>query len=328
MGVDVVDGRAVGDAGVGERDLDRPDRALAARVGRGDVVGVARRPVAGELGVDLGAARLGVLLALEDQHRRALAHHEAVAPLGEGTARGLGRVVVGGGERLLLHEAADGELDDHRLGAAGHHHVGAAGADKVHRVADRVGRGRAGGGEDVAGALRAERDRHVAGALVGDELGDGERREPVGSLVEEGAERIFSHLEPADAHAEDGGHAVHVGLLLGAEAGVAPSLVGRRHRVLRELRHVPRLALLQEPRAERVLLEALHLRRNLAGAARGVELGYAADAGLAGLHRLPGRVLAVADCCQHADAGDHHFLHFASPCCKSAAPTQRFGHVM
>ncbi len=60
---------------------------------RGDVVGVARQAVADDFGVDLRAARLGVLVFLEHDHARALAHHEAVAVLVVGAA-GAGRLVV------------------------------------------------------------------------------------------------------------------------------------------------------------------------------------------------------------------------------------------
>src|SRR5690606_22159016 len=66
---------------------------------RGDVVGVGGHAAAYQLGVDLGAAGLGVLLGLEDQHGRALAHDEAVAVDGIG-ARGGGRVVVATRQRL------------------------------------------------------------------------------------------------------------------------------------------------------------------------------------------------------------------------------------
>ena len=43
------------------------------------MVAVGGHAVADELGVDLGSARQGVLTLLEDQGRRSLAHHEAVA---------------------------------------------------------------------------------------------------------------------------------------------------------------------------------------------------------------------------------------------------------
>ena len=60
---------------------------------RGDVIGVARQAVADHLGIDFRAARLGVLIFLEHDDARALAHDEAVAVLVVGAAGLLGLVV-------------------------------------------------------------------------------------------------------------------------------------------------------------------------------------------------------------------------------------------
>ena len=58
------------------RRLERAEQArrhaLALGVRRGDVEGVAVGSVSRQLAVDLGAARLGVLLRLEQKHARAL----------------------------------------------------------------------------------------------------------------------------------------------------------------------------------------------------------------------------------------------------------------
>jgi hypothetical protein len=87
-------------------------RALGAvDVGRGHVEGVGAHAEAGQLGVDLGAARLGVLVLLEHQHAGALAEHEAVAVLVPGAAR-RSRVVVAGGQRARRGEAADAQRRD------------------------------------------------------------------------------------------------------------------------------------------------------------------------------------------------------------------------
>ena len=47
----------------------------------GDMVGIARQAVADQLGIDLGAARLRMLIFLEHDDPGALAHDEAVAVL-------------------------------------------------------------------------------------------------------------------------------------------------------------------------------------------------------------------------------------------------------
>ena len=309
MRVDVVDRRAVGHARVLQRDLDRLDRAGPGRIRRRDVVGVARRAVARELGVGLCAARPRVLLAFENQHRRALAHDEAVAALGERTAARLRRVVVVRREGLHLHEAADRELGDGRLGPARDDDVGAARADHVEREAKGVRRGRARRHDDLRRALRAERDGDVARRLVRNQLGNRERRDAVRPAVEEDLVVVARHVQPADAVADQDADAIHVGLRLGRVARVLPRLDRRRDRILREERHVPRLALVQEPAVDGVGREVLHLARDLRRAAGRVELRDPADAGLARLEVGPGGSLAVAARAEHADAGDHHFLH-------------------
>ena len=58
MGVHVVDARSGRTSGVGERALDRPRRAAALGLGRGQVVRVGGGGVAEQLAEDRGAARL------------------------------------------------------------------------------------------------------------------------------------------------------------------------------------------------------------------------------------------------------------------------------
>ena len=312
VGVDVADCGLVDYAGVPERDLDRLHRAVGRRIGRRDVVGVAGGAVPGELGVDLRAARLRVLLGLEDQHRRALAHHESVAVGVERTARLLRSVVEVGGKRLLLHEAAYGELHYDRLAATGHDDVGTAGADEVERKAERVGRRRARRGDDLARALRAKRDGDVTRTLVRDQLGDGERRQALRALLEERLERLAGNLEPSDAHAEDGRDAVHVRLRLVGEASVGPRLLRGGDCVLREARHMAGRLPVEKTASDGPLLEALDLRRDLACAARGVERRDPPDARLAGLYGLPGRLPPVAYRRKHSDARYHYLAHVPS----------------
>ena len=104
--VDVVD--VARDAGRASRSalLHHADHPAAILGGRGDVVRVARHPVAGELAVDRRAAVLRVLELLEDEDARAFAHHEAVAVQVPRT-RGALRLVVARRERAHGREAAD-----------------------------------------------------------------------------------------------------------------------------------------------------------------------------------------------------------------------------
>ena len=92
VGVDVIDvGRL--HPGLAQRHAHREFGALAFGMRRGDVVGIAREAVADDLGIDLRATRLGVLVFLEHDDPGAFAHHEAVAVLVIRSAR-LGRTIV------------------------------------------------------------------------------------------------------------------------------------------------------------------------------------------------------------------------------------------
>ena len=135
--------------------------------GDGDVVGVARQAVADHLGVDLRAARLGVLVFLEHDDAGALAHDEAVAVLVVG-ARGLRRAssLKPVESARQAQKPAIAEAVDRRFGAARHHHVGVAERDQAAGVADRVRAGRAGRDDGVVRTLEAVLDRDVAGGEI------------------------------------------------------------------------------------------------------------------------------------------------------------------
>ena len=110
MGVDVVD---VGRGEVGELycPRHRVPGALAVGIRRHHVEAVRGDAGPHQPGQDVGAARFGVLLGLDDHQRPAFAEDETVAVLVE-RAAGAGRVVVGGRH----HDAHRGECGDrHRL---------------------------------------------------------------------------------------------------------------------------------------------------------------------------------------------------------------------
>ena len=65
---------------------------------RGDVIGVAGVAVAHDLGIDLRAARLGVLIFLQHEDARALAHDKALPARVEGQG-GLGRDPLASAQR-------------------------------------------------------------------------------------------------------------------------------------------------------------------------------------------------------------------------------------
>ena len=83
MSVDVADVAGC-DIAVGERELHGPRCLSPVRTWRGHVIGVVRVRVTDDLGINPGAARHRSVALLEDEHRRSLAHHEAVAARVEG----------------------------------------------------------------------------------------------------------------------------------------------------------------------------------------------------------------------------------------------------
>src|SRR3546814_6918970 len=76
-----------------------------------------------------------MLIFLEHDDARALAHHEAVAALVIGAARLFGGVVAAHVQRARLREARDADRADRRFGAAREHDVGVAVPDHPRRVA-------------------------------------------------------------------------------------------------------------------------------------------------------------------------------------------------
>ena len=312
MGVYVVNRRLVGHPRVGKRDLDCADGAFPRGIRGGYVVGVGSGAVASELRVYLRAASFRMLLRLEDESRRALAHHKAVAISVERPARPFRRIVEMRGKRLHLHEAADGELDYAPFRSAGDHDVSAPCANEVHCIPDGVGRACAGSRNHLARPLRANGNGDVARSLVGDELRNGKRRKPVGPAVEERLVVLARYLDAADSDSEDRSNPRHVGTVLLGIAGVFPSLLRNRHRELREPRHVTGGLFVHKAGVYRIRLEVLYFCRDLARAFRGVKIRDLADARLPGLDRGPRRVLAVAARAQHSDSGYHHPFHVSS----------------
>ena len=131
MGVDVahVARRRVG---VGQRGAHRLRRAAAVLVGLGDVEGVVGGAVARDAREDRRPASLRVLLALEHEHARALAHDEAVALRVEGLGDALAR------QRAHALEGGDAQPGEGGLGASGDDGVDLAAHDHPGGLADGV----------------------------------------------------------------------------------------------------------------------------------------------------------------------------------------------
>ena len=205
--------------GVLQGELHGLGGADALRVRRGDVVRVGRAAAAEHLGVDAGAALLGVFEFFEDDDAGALAEDEAVAVLVERPAGALS------GSSLRMRQGAAAMKPprpiggDGRLGAAGDHDVGVVPLNGVQGVADGVGgrgAGRRNGGVRTA---QAEMDRDVAGGGVGDHLRDDERADAAGPVLDKAGVLLFEFVEAADAAADD--DAAAEGIFLGeVEAAV------------------------------------------------------------------------------------------------------------
>ena len=242
---------------------------------RGDVIGVARHAVTDQLGVDMGAARLGPLIFLEHDHARALAHDEAVAILVIGAAGVLGLVVEIGRQRPRLGEAGDAERAERVLGAAGQHHVGIVHRDHPRRVADRMGAGRAGGDDRVVGAHQAVFDRDLARDQVDQPAVDEMRADPARALFVEDDRFLLDAGKAADAGADR--HAGAIALLLAhlGEARILERLAGRVEAVDDERIDLPlHLVVDALARIEAIfVLGRLHLAGDLAGVIGGIEAG-------------------------------------------------------
>ena len=201
MRVDIVDVARL-HARLPQRHLHRAERARPFRMRRRHVIGVARQAVADHLGIDLGAARLGMLIFLEHHHARTLAHDEAVAILVVGAAGLFRRVVEPGGESARLREAGDAERADRALRAARQHHVGIVHRDHARCIADRVRAGRAGGDHRVVGAHQPIFDRDLARDQVDQPAVDEMRRDAARPLFEADDRLALDPRQAADARAD------------------------------------------------------------------------------------------------------------------------------
>ena len=195
--VEVVDllGRDAGDL---EGVLHGAVAAFAFGSHAGHVEGIGRQAVADDFGEDLCAAGFGELQIFEDEDSGAFADDEAVTILVEG-ARGVGGVVIAGGERTHGGEACNAKRSDGGFGAAGDHGVGVAALDDAEGVADGVGAGGAGGCRGLVGAARAVLDGNVSGGEVDDRAGDEEGRDLAGTAIEQVDVFALDDVEAPDA---------------------------------------------------------------------------------------------------------------------------------
>jgi hypothetical protein len=264
------------------------------------VEGIAAHAEAGQLGVDLRAARPGMFVLFEHHDAGALAHDEAVAILVPGTGSSR-RIVVARGQGLGRSEAAHGQRRHSRLGAAANHRVGIAVLDHPRRQADRVQARGAGRDHGNVGPLEAEHDRQVAR----DHVADGARNEEGRNLARTARQivvvRILDHRQATDAGADVDADALGIGLRR-VEPGVAQRLDAGRHAEMDEGIHPARFLRGQVGGD----VEVLHFAGNLRLERRGIELRDAADPALSGKQVVPGFGNAIPNRRDKSQTGDDH----------------------
>mmetsp|Transcript_5005 Transcript_5005/g.20004 ORF Transcript_5005/g.20004 Transcript_5005/m.20004 type:complete len:392 (+) Transcript_5005:560-1735(+) len=309
-------------------DLNRASEALSLRVRGGDVVGIAGGAVPSELAVDLRAARLGVLLRLEDEHTAAFAHDEAGAVFVEGTGSTRGIVVEGGDHGLHGREASKAERSERRLRATGDHDVRLAALEEVQRRAERVGARGTSAHHTEVGSLSTKLDGDDARSGVGDECRDQEGRhalEPRAAAVLLGKAdaAVLEELHSPDAAANE--HAELLPFQLGhVDLGILHGHLGRCHGEVR-ITSLPARFLGVHPLLDVELLvvhHAPHLRWELVG-----PFGQPVQGGLACAQVVEVHVCAHARGAHRPHAGHHNLLLRRRAHANGPAGSQAVGHL-
>ena len=203
--VDVIDlGKA--DARLAHRHFHRTIGTRPVGVRRGHVIGIARQAVTQNLGVNLRAARLGVLVFLEADDARAFAHHEAVAALVIRTRCLFGRVVEPRRQRARLCKARDPDRADRAFRTARQHDVGVVHHDHARGVADRMHAGRACGDDRVVGAHQSVFDADLPRDEVDQPPVDEVRRDAARPLFGEHPRLAFDARQSADPRTDRTAH--------------------------------------------------------------------------------------------------------------------------
>lgn len=124
------------------------------------MVRIAGIAVSADFSVNFRFPCLRVLVLLQNQHSRALAHDETVAALIKRDRRFFGYIF--GGKRHAIRKSGNGKRVDGRFRSACDNCIGVTMLYSPERFAHRVGRSSAGGYYREAGALCVETDCNVA----------------------------------------------------------------------------------------------------------------------------------------------------------------------
>ena len=296
--------RAVGDdgadlgrvhAGASERAAQRQLGARPVRIGRGDVVRVARDGNRGDRGVDVRAALLRARQRLEHEHGRALGGDEA-RPAGVERSRQRGGIALGGRQRAGVGEAAHQVRGQGCVARAGQNDVDVTALQRVEGLGDGDGacRARPHAGGDRAG--HAPLDRGVGGGHVAGHERHVERAHAARIVLP--LEHLLVALGDAAGAGVDRDRGARPGDVI--ESGVGQGEVARHERELGEAPHATRGALLDVRRQVEV-----GDRRGVPSRQSLVLLAFEAhDAGAVLHQRRPQRIRADPRGTDDADPGD------------------------
>ncbi len=230
MGIDVIDiGRR--QTGALQRHGHAAEGAVAILGWGGNVEGIAGQAVTDHFGIDLGAARLGVLEFLEHNDPCTLAHDETVSILVIGTRGRLRIVVARRRQSLAGGKAGERNAADRRFRAAGHHYVGIAESDQPRRIADGMGAGGAGRNDRMIGTAQLVADRHLAGGEVDQAAWNEEWRQAPRTLVAQDVAGFNDAFDAADAGTDQNASRTLVVIGLRMPVGILKRHVGGSDRI-------------------------------------------------------------------------------------------------
>src|SRR5690348_5359383 len=275
---------------------------------RRQMIRIARRAIADDLRVNMGASTLRVVVVLEHDDAGAFAHHEPIARLIEGPRR-CRRRVVPLRQRFHVCETADRHRRYRRLRSTRDDDIRVAILDRAEGVSDRVGARRAGGDSSVVRPLRVEAHRDEARGNVGDEHRDEEWADLARPALPIYVVLLLEALQSTDAAAEDDTDAIWIILARIGERGIGHRLRRAGQRVLRI--RVGALRFLAIHVLQRI--EALHLAGEAHGKLRRVELGDCRRAGDAVDDCAPSRRHVVADRRDRPETGDDDSAFHQTP---------------
>ena len=258
--------------GMAQRHLHAAGDMGAFRVGCGQMIGIATDPVAGEFRIDTGSALFGVLQLLDDHDAGTFAHDKTIPAAVKGTGGAVG-FVIPGGQGFHIAKAGVAHGKDGGFRAAAEEGIGIAELDYPPCFADVVIAGGTGGDDYHVRPMEAVLHADDATADVADHHRDRKRADPVRAFGEEVGVLLLVGGQPADATANHDPKTgriyprqVHPGVVEGhfscrdAQSGIT-------------ITAFPVLGHFEK----RNVVEVLHLAADLAGIARGVELGDLPD---------------------------------------------------